>query len=143
MPTYQVFSPLLSVYDEYNYRDMVLRCNHYSAEQQHAFHSFFSKYKGLFRGKLGSVPGPPVSLKLKPGSKPFCSRAYTVSKSIEQVAKKEINDLVDVGVFVKNLPSEWASPSFFFDLRRMGESVLYLICVVSTLALNDILIYYH
>ena len=122
---------------------MVLRCNHHSTEQQNAFLSLISKYKELIGGKLGCVPGPPVSLKIKPGSKPFCSRAYTVPKSIEQVAKKEINDLVDVGVLVKNLPSEWTSPSFFFDLRRMDEFVLYLICVVSTLALNGILIYYH
>jgi hypothetical protein len=102
-----------NIYQKYNYRDMVLKCEHLSCEQQDILIDLFSQYEDLFSGDLGSVPGPPVSLKLKPNAKPFASRAYTVPKALEHIAKKEVNDLVDIGVLVEGVASEWASPSFF------------------------------
>ena len=62
---------------------------------------------------MGTVPGPPIKLKLKPNAVPFCARAYTVPKAIEHIAKNEVNDLVKIGVLVKGVHSAWASPSFF------------------------------
>jgi len=121
-----------NIYNKYNYRDMVLKCHHLSGEQKDVLIDLFSQYEDLFSGKLGSVPGPPVSLKLKPGSKPYYARAYTVPKALEHIAKKEVADLVDIGVLVKNVHSAWASPSFFrpkkdgrvrfvSDLRRLNS----------------------
>ena len=123
-----------NVYDKYNYRDMVLKCKHLNKEQQDILIALFSQYEELFSGDLGSVPGTPVSLKLKTDAKPFASRAYTVPKALEHIAKKEIQDLVDIGVLVKNVSTEWASPSFFrpkkdgrvrfvSDLRRLNSSL--------------------
>ena len=120
-----------NIYNKYNYRDMVLKCHRLSGEQKDILIDILSQYEDLFSGKLGSVPGPPVSLKLKPSSKPYCAWAYTVSKALEHIAKKEVADLVDIGVLVKNVHSAWASPSFFrpkkdgrvrfvSDLRRLN-----------------------
>lgn len=120
-----------NIYSKYNYRDMVLRCEHLDKSQQDALISLFSEFEELFSGQLGKVPGPPVSLKLKPNSKPYCARAYTVPKALEHIARKEVQDLVDIGVLVKGVHSAWASPSFFrpkkdgrvrfvSDLRRLN-----------------------
>ena len=102
-----------NIYDTYNYHDMVLRCEHLTKEQQDSLISLFSDYEELFSGKLGTVPGPPIKLKLKPNAVPFCARAFTVPKAIEHIAKNEVNDLVKIGVLVKGVHSAWASPSFF------------------------------
>ena len=52
-------------YDKHNYRDMVVKCTHLDEKQQSIMLELFSKFKELFSGKLGRVPGPPVKLKLK------------------------------------------------------------------------------
>jgi len=109
-----------NVYNEYNYRDMVLKITHLSTKQQDSLIDLFSQYEELFSSKLGSVPGPPVSLKLKQEAKPFATRAYMVPKSIENIAKKEIADLVKIGVLVKNVQTEWVSPSFFRQKKDCG-----------------------
>ena len=102
-----------NAYDKYNYRDMVLKCNHLTHDQQNELISVFSGFEELFSGDLGKVPGPPVKLHLKPNSTPYCARSYTIPKSLERLARKEINDLVDIGVLVEIVDAEWLSPSFF------------------------------
>ena len=67
-------------FEKYNYCDMVLKCTHLSVNQQDVLIELFSQYEELFSGKLGSVPGPPVSLKLKSNAKPFVACAFTVLK---------------------------------------------------------------
>lgn len=120
-----------NIYNKYNYRDMVLKCDHLLQDQKDKLMNLFSNYEDLFSGKLGSVPGPPVKLKLKPGSKPYCAQAYTVPKALEYIARKEVQELLDIGVLVKGVHSAWASPSFFrpkkdgrvrfvSDLRRLN-----------------------
>jgi len=105
-------------YEKYNYRDMVLKCTHLSPSQQDTLIDLFSSYEELFNGNLGSVPGPPVSLKLKTNAKPFAARAYTVPKALESIAKKELFDLVNIGVLVKGIHSEWASSFVLSSEKR-------------------------
>jgi len=123
-----------NVYGKYNYRDMILRCTHLTTEQRDSLTKLFSKYEELFSGKLGCMPGPPVKLELKQEAKPFATRPYSVPKSIEHIAKKEIAELVRIGVLEKNVKTEWASPSFFrpkkdggvrfvTDLRRLNANL--------------------
>jgi len=113
---------------------MILKCTHLSTEQQDALIDLFSQYEELFSGKLGSIPGPPISLKLKQETKPFAARPYTVPKSMEHIAKQEAAELVKIGVLEKNVKTEWASPSFFrpkkdggvrfvTDLRRLNANL--------------------
>jgi hypothetical protein len=65
---------------------------------------------------------------------PFHSRAYTIPKAFEELAKKEIQDLVDIGVLVKDVRTAYTSPSFFrkkkdggirfvSDLRKLSSSL--------------------
>ena len=51
-------------YDKHNYKSMVERCDHLDNNQRATLVELFSKFKELFSGKLGRVPGPPVRLKL-------------------------------------------------------------------------------
>jgi len=43
-----------------------------------------------------------------------------VPKAIEDIAKNEIADLVIIGILVKNVQTEWASPSFFRQKKDGG-----------------------
>lgn len=99
---------------------MVLKCTHLSTEEQDSLIDLFSKYQELFSGKLGSVPGPAVSLKLKSDAKPFATSPYTVLRALEHIAKNEVPDHVDIGVLVKEIQTEWASPSFFRPKKDEG-----------------------
>ena len=63
----------------------------------------FSQYKELFSGSLGEVPGVKVKLNVKDNVIPFHSRPYSVLKAFEALAKKEVQDLVDLGVLIKKV----------------------------------------
>ena len=121
-------------YEKHNYRDMVLKCDHLSDYEKTSLLNLFSEFQDLFSGDLGEVPGKPIKLKVKPNTKPYCSRPYTVPKAFEKIARKEVNDLVDIGVLVKNVHSAWGSPSFFrkkkdggvrfvSDLRKLNAAI--------------------
>ena len=102
-----------NTYDRHIYKDMVKRREHLSSEQQSTLLHLFSRYKELFSGTLGRVPGPPIKLKLKKDALPFYSKVYTVPKAVEQITKGEVMDLENVDVLVKNIAAEYISPSFF------------------------------
>ena len=77
-----------SEYDKHDHKEMVERCFHLTTEQKYIMNTLFSKYKELFSGNLGRVPGPPVKFKLKKEAKPFYSRAYTVPKAFETISTR-------------------------------------------------------
>ena len=52
-----------NTYNKHDYKDMVLRCQHLTTEEQDSLIHLFGKYRELFSGTLGLVPGPPVHLK--------------------------------------------------------------------------------
>eukprot|EP00957_Ditylum_brightwellii_P053342 4043355-Ditylum_brightwellii.AAC.1 len=80
-------------YDKHNIQDMVWNCTHLSVSQCQDLIHLFSDYEDLFDGSIGTIPGKPVSLKLKPDAKPFCSQAYTIPMAIERIARDEIKKL--------------------------------------------------
>ena len=103
---------------------MVLNCTHLTNEQQDSLIKLFSKYELLFDGSLGLVPGVLVHLDLKPGSKPYCAWAYKIPHSIYEIAKKEVDDLVRVGVLTANVFSEWGAPCLFRPKKAGGVRFL-------------------
>ena len=52
----------------------------------------------LFDGKLGLWKIKPVSIELKPGSKPYHEKAFPVPHIHTELFKKEIDSLVELGV---------------------------------------------
>ena len=93
-------------YEKHKYIDMVKRCNHLDAAQQSTIMRLFSNSKEVFSGTLRRVLGSPVKLNLKKTAAPFFSRAYTLPKAFEKMAKYGWggrSDPVDIGVLVKNV----------------------------------------
>ena len=72
--------------------------------------TLFAKYKVLFNGGLGLIPGPPVSLIMKPNVRPYCLRTYTIPHAFNQIARDNIKDLDDIYVLTSNIDSPWGFP---------------------------------
>ena len=70
-----------------------------------------TKFEDLFDGTLGDWKTSPVHLELKPGVRPFHTRAYPVPHILYKTLKKEVNRLVKIGVLKRESDSEYASPS--------------------------------
>ena len=100
-------------YDKHNYYDMVNNCTHLTVKEKSDLTNLFKEFQDLFSGKFGKVPGPPVKLKLKKDVKPFCAAAYTVPQPYIEIAKKEIDELVDLDVLTQGVDTAWKFPSFF------------------------------
>ena len=124
-----------NMYDKHNYRDMVLRCSHLTKHQQQEMLNLFAQYEELFSGTLGAVPVAPVHLNLKPGAKPFRSWPYTIPQVYYDIARKEVDELVKVGVLKPNVPSPWGAPCllrpkkdggvhFLTDLRKLNDQLI-------------------
>lgn len=91
-----------NAYDKHNYKEMVLRCNHLSTQEQEKLLTLFSSYDELFSGALGEIPNVRVHLQLKPNPKPYFAKAYSIPQSIYDIAKQEVEELVRLGVLIKN-----------------------------------------
>ena len=74
--------------------------------------NMLQEYEGFFDGKLGLRKIKPVSIELKPGSKPYHGKAFPVPHIHKELFRKEIDSLVELGVLEKDSSSDWAAPSF-------------------------------
>jgi hypothetical protein len=105
---------------------------HLTKNQGSLFRDLLETHKDLFAGRVGTFLGrPPVELTLKPDAKPINLKAYNVPKAHEDIAKREVQRLVDCGVLRRISNSPWGFPSFFIpkknqqvrivtDLRRLN-----------------------
>jgi len=95
----------------------------------------FSKYAPLFDGTLGKIPNIKVHLDIRPGTRPFCAKAYRIPHHITGIAKKEVEELCRIGVLQKDIYSEWGAPCLFrpkknggvrflTDLRQLNKSLI-------------------
>ena len=71
-----------------------------------------TKFKELFDGTLFTWKKDPVYFELKANVRPICSRLYPVPKVHEEMFKKEVENLVLLGVLEVVNDSEWGTPSF-------------------------------
>ncbi|MGH3053508.1 MAG: hypothetical protein ACRDL7_00845, partial [Gaiellaceae bacterium] len=101
-----------STYDKHNYIDMINKCSHLDQRQQNILLKLFKKYAELFSGRVGTFPGPPCHIDIKPGALPYSARPYTIPRAYESLVKEEIDRLVDIGVLKANVASAWGSPTF-------------------------------
>ena len=85
---------------------------HLTTEQRRDLHNLLLKYPKLFDGKLGKYPHRRFHIELENDAKPIHARAYPVPRTQEEMFKKELDHLVDLGVLSPAKGSEWALPSF-------------------------------
>ena len=89
-----------------------------SNEDQQKLLQLLLEYEGLFDGTLGDFKTDPISLDIKPGEKLAYTLPYSVPKVHEIVFKKELEQLVKLGVLEKDNDSPWASPAFIIPKKN-------------------------
>ncbi len=71
----------------------------------------------MFNRTLGVYPHKKVHIDIDPNDKPVHSRPYPVRQIHLKTFKKELNNLVRIGVLAAQQESEWASPSFIIPKK--------------------------
>ena len=66
----------------------------------------------MFGGTFGNWATEPVDLKLKPDSKPFNSRYYSVPRINKETFRKDIKRLVDIGVLTPVQHIKYGTPIY-------------------------------
>jgi hypothetical protein len=114
-------------YNDHNYRSIVLKCTHLSISQQIDLLELFARYALLFDGTLGKIPNVKVYLELKLNSRPYCDSAYKIPHHILEVARKEVEELCQIGVLQADIHSEWGDPCLFRAKKRCsGNQCVFL-----------------
>ena len=93
-------------------------CSHLSTEDQHKLLKLLLEYEGLFDSTLGDFKTDPISLDIKPGKKLAYTLPYLVPKVHKTIFKKELDQLVKLGVLEKDNDSPWASPAFIISKKN-------------------------
>jgi hypothetical protein len=117
-------------YNDHNYRSMVLKCTHLSVSQQDDFLQLFAKHALLVDGTLGKIPNVKVHLELKPNSKPYFARAYKISHHIPEMARKEEDELCQIGYF-NQISIQNGETHLYSELKNGGVSFLTDICQIN------------
>lgn len=85
---------------------------HLTQEQRDQLQKVLEEFPTLFNGELGRYPHTKVHLELEPDAKPVHQRPYSVPHRDQEVFKKELDRLVQIGVLSPIGATEWAAPSF-------------------------------
>jgi hypothetical protein len=121
--------------------------SHLNVSQCSALYSLLTKYEAIFEGKLGTMPGSSYRIPIRPDSKSFASKPFSIPHVHVQTVKNEIRRLVEIGVITPDVNSPWTSPCFIIpkkdgtvrfltDFRRLNtqlERCPYPIPKISTL----------
>jgi len=109
--------------------------------QSNALLSLILQHEELFDGTLGDWQGEEVNFELKPEAKPFHGRPFPVPHFHKDTIKKEVKQLVEIGVLKPIQESDWAFPSsiipkkskdpgksgtvrFLGDLRELNKCII-------------------
>jgi len=124
-----------SEYDGMNI-DQVLKdnCEHLSEEQRNDLRELFSKHYKLFDGKLRTYTDAKMDLELQPNAVPVYRRPYSVPRIHQELFRKELKRLVEIGVLERCGPSAWGLPTFIIpkkdgkvrwvsDLRELNKVI--------------------
>ena len=90
---------------------------HLNATQRQQLQQHLSNFSTLFDGRLGHYPHSTIHLEVQPNAVLVHSKAYSVPKTEEDVFKKELKHLVDIGVLRPCGPTEWAAPTFIIPKK--------------------------
>jgi hypothetical protein len=103
--------------------------SHLTSKQQQELLKVITKHSVVFDGKLGILPGKPVSLQLlSQNVRPYHGRAFPIPKAHDTLIKNEVQRLVELDVLQKINSSEWAAPSFGIP-KKNGKIDLFLTSV--------------
>ncbi len=105
------------VYEPADLNNIVAGLNYLTADKKPILLETLSKYPNIFKGKHGDWKGEEVSIRLKPGSKPYYAQAYLIPISQQEATELEIQSQCDIGALrpltAKEAKlNEWAFPAF-------------------------------
>jgi hypothetical protein len=106
-----------SHYESVDVNEVVKAQKHLSVEQRAKLLNIFSKRTKLFSGKLGHYPHKKMDLELLPGAKPMHQRPYPVPHAHQEVFKKELYRLCEIGVLTRIGATEWAAPTYIIPKK--------------------------
>ena len=105
-------------YEATSAHDIASQQTHLSLEEQQKLEQVLQKYNNkLFDGNLGHYPHQRIHLDLDPTARPIHAKPYAVPRVHDDVFRKELQHLVDIGVLRKCGPTEWASPTFIIPQK--------------------------
>lgn len=99
-------------YERQTPKEIVEGLTHLNATERDKLEKVLSTCDALFDGTLGHYTKELVHLELEPDAVPVHSKAYSVPKAHEEIFKKELQHLNDIGVLRPCGPTEWAAPTF-------------------------------
>ena len=99
-------------YEKVNPVSVAQAQSHLSSDQQKDLAKLLSKYDTLFDGTLGRYPHRKLHLTLQEDTQLVHHKAFPVANAHEEVFKKELAHLVEIGVLERCGATEWADPTF-------------------------------
>ena len=108
-------------------RKIANKCKDLDENQKEKLYQVLVKHEPLFQGTKGNYTGPPVTLRVKPESKPRRSKPYSIPLKNREVFLQEMNRQCEIGAMRKLTPKEaeereWASPAPSEYRKRMERS---------------------
>jgi hypothetical protein len=85
---------------------------HLTSTEKNKLIKTLQSYPAVFQGGLGTLKIKPIHLELIEGAKPYHGRSFPIPQSLENITKKEMDRLTNIGVFRRSYDSEWAAPTF-------------------------------
>ena len=80
--------------------------------------ALLGKHEALFDGKLGKEwKGDRIDIELKPGAKPYHTKAYPIAHIHGATFKKDLDRLESIGVLKKINHIKWAAPAFIIPKK--------------------------
>ena len=104
--------------------------------QREAFLKILISREAAFQGKRGDWNGEPVDFELKPGTKPFAMKPYTIPHILYKTTKKEVERLEkEVGLLSRNenlqylsacfiIPKKDQTVRFITDFRKLNNMII-------------------
>ena len=122
-------------YDEMTIEDVVKLQTHLTTQQQQDLANVMNRYPKVFGNDLGHYPHKKFHIDILPDARPVHRRAYPVPRMHEEVFKKELDHLVEIGVLSPQGSSEWGLPTFITpkkdgrvrwvsDLRELNKVIV-------------------
>ena len=101
-----------STYEAAKLEEVCQKCTHLSLTQQNELLEVLPKYPTLFNGELRKCSHFQVHLELQANAIPYSGKAYDIPYCHCEVFKNELECLIQIGVLVKALHSEWLTGTF-------------------------------
>ena len=117
--TQRVIKILDSKYEKADLDQIMKNATNLDKTQKTMLLQLLKKYKDLFDGTLGRWNTTPVIIELQSNAKPVNARWYPVPRINKTTFKKEMMQLVQVGVLEKVHESKWGTPVFII-LKKEG-----------------------